>query len=115
MTLAQEFGVRERTEFEVHTSVDSCAYVIQPDGELDLATRDELHAALMAGLQNSTKPIVLDLSRTDFIHSTGIHLIELMIRIAAEQRRQFSLSPGPPQVQRMFELTGIAERLVFAD
>jgi hypothetical protein len=36
-------------------------------------------------------------------------------RSASEQRRGFVIVRGPRQVQRIFEISGIANRLVFSD
>lgn len=115
MSLAEEFRVREQTEFGIHISGGRDRHVIQPSGELDLATRDQLHAARMAAFESPANTIVLDLSRLDFMDSSGIHLISLATRVAAERRYEFSLVRGPQQIQRIFDVAGITDRLPFAD
>jgi anti-sigma B factor antagonist len=115
MSLAEEFGVREQTEFTIRTSGGPGRHVIQPYGQLDLVTRDQLHAVLMAAFESSTKTVVLDLSRLDFMDSSGIHLIALATRTAAERRREFFLVRGPTHIQRLFDLAGITNRLPFVD
>jgi anti-sigma B factor antagonist len=116
MSLAEEFGVPKQTRFEIRITVDLHAHTIQPVGELDLATTGQLHAALLAALDSgSRRRIVLDLSRLTFIDSSGIHLIVLAGRLAAERHRELLLLRGPRQVQSMLDLTGITGLLVFAD
>jgi anti-anti-sigma factor len=115
MSLVEEFEVREHTELEIRAGGDPGRHVLQPHGELDLATADQLHAAVTAALESSTKTIVLDLSRLNFIDSSGIHLIVLAIHIAAERGRQFVLLRGSRQIQATFDLAGITDRLPFAD
>jgi anti-sigma B factor antagonist len=115
MSLAEEFEVREHTEFEIRAGGGPDRHVIEPHGELDLATADQLHAALTAALEGSTKTIVLDLSRLTFIDSSGIHLIVLAIQITAERGREFFLRRGPRGIQATFDLAGITARLPFAD
>lgn len=115
MSLAEEFGVHEHTDFTIRTTGHPDRTIVQPRGELDLATRDELYAALMAAFESGTRTIVLDLSRLDFMDSSGIKLINLAVRIAAERRREFFLVPGPRRIQRLFDVVGIADRLPFAD
>ena len=56
---------------------------------------------------------MLDLSRLDFMDSTGIKLINLAVRIAAERTHEFFLVPGPGHIQRLFDVVGIADRLPF--
>jgi anti-sigma B factor antagonist len=115
MSLAEEFGVREQTEFTIGISGGAGRYVIRPRGQLDLATRDQLHAALMAAFESGAKTIVLDLSRLEFMDSSGIHLIAMATHIAAERRREFSLVRGPVHIQRLFDVAGITDRLPFID
>jgi anti-sigma B factor antagonist len=115
MSLAEEFGVREQTEFTIGVSGGPDRRVIQPRGQLDLATRDQLHAALMAAFESGAKTIVLDLSRLEFMDSTGVQLTDMAIRIAAERRREFFLVRSPRHIQRPFDLAGITDRLPFAD
>jgi len=45
--------------------------------------------------------------------STGIKLINLAVRIAAERTHEFFLVPGPGHIQRLFDVVGIADRLPF--
>jgi anti-anti-sigma factor len=113
MSLA--FGVRQHGGFEIRTSGDADRYVIQPRGELDLATRDELHEALMAALEGGAQTIVLDLSELKFIDSSGIKVINLGIRRASDRQRAFFLRRGPDHIQRIFDVTGITDRLPFID
>jgi anti-sigma B factor antagonist len=115
MTLAEEFEVREHTEFEIRSGDSHDRHVIQPHGELDLATAGQLRAALTAALDRSTQTIVLDLSRLTFIDSSGIHLIIAAIHLTAHRGRAFLLRRGPRQIQATFDLAGITDRLPFAD
>jgi anti-sigma B factor antagonist len=114
MSLAEEFEVREHTEFEIRTGGGRDRHVIQPHGELDPATADQLHAALTAALEGGTQTIVLDLSRLNFIDSSGIHFIVQAIEITRERGRDFFLLRGPQQIQATFDLAGITDRLPFA-
>lgn len=115
MTLAEEFEVREHTEFEIRTGGSRDRHVIQPHGDLDLATAGQLHAALTAALERGTPTIVLDLSRLTFIDSSGIHLIIAAIHLTANRGQEFLLLRGPRQIQATFDLAGITDRLPFAD
>ena len=51
MSLAEEFGVHKHCEFTIRTTGHPDRTIVQLRGELDLATRDELYAALMAALR----------------------------------------------------------------
>jgi anti-sigma B factor antagonist len=115
MSLAEEFEVREDGGFEIRISDGADRYIIQPSGDLDLATKDELHEALRAALHGGAKTVVLDLSELTFIDSSGIGVINLGVRMASERGREFFLRRGPEPIQRIFDVTGIADRLPFID
>lgn len=94
--------------FEVEVIPDRGRVILAPRGEIDLATvervRERLDELEDAGFQS----IVLDLRKVTFIDSTGVHLV------LAEARKDgidFAVIPGPAQVQRIFELTGLLERV----
>ncbi len=88
-------------------------HVIALSGELDLAGADRVTQELQRAEATDARRIVLDLSNLAFIDSSGISLI-----IAAEARSRMDghrlvLIRGPRSVHRVFELTGLAERLPF--
>jgi anti-anti-sigma factor len=58
---------------------------------------------------------VLDLRELTFLDSTGLRLI-LSERMAARKTGgRFELIAGPPEVQRVFELTRVLDALTFRD
>ncbi len=59
--------------------------------------------------------LVIDLRELEFMDSTGLSII-----VGAQQRlgdsgRKLSVVKGPPQVQRLLDLTGVSERLQLVD
>jgi anti-sigma B factor antagonist len=102
----KRFGCDVQTEGDVVRVV--------PTGDLDMATAPLLDARL-AELRRDFRQLILDLSRLDFIDSTGLRLL---LRYDAEARQDgfnLRLIPGPPAVQRVFELTGTLRLLPFTD
>jgi anti-anti-sigma factor len=83
-------------------------------GDLDLATSPELEATV-GQLCTEGRELVLDLSELSFIDSTGLLAILKARERCAERRCGFFLIPGPPAVQRVFQLTDLLERLPFLD
>lgn len=98
----------------VQDSILAGRHTLTLSGELDLASAPELEDMIERACQESTHAITLDLSALSFIDSCGLRSI-LTARKLCEQRAQgFALVPGQPQVQRVFELTGLADVLPFA-
>jgi anti-anti-sigma factor len=73
-------------------------------GELDRAAASQLESRL-APLRVSRARVRLDLSRLDFIDSSGIHLIVQTIGEARLKHWEVEIEPNlSPQVQRLFKL-----------
>ena len=58
--------------------------------------------------------VVLDLSEVSFIDSSGIHAVVETSKRCAELETRLVVVPGPPAVQRLFDLCGLVEHLQFA-
>ncbi|MGV1050223.1 MAG: STAS domain-containing protein [Solirubrobacterales bacterium] len=89
--------------------------MIQLSGELDLANAGAVERELQTALANDSGRVVLDLGDLDFIDSTGI---ALLVTVAGEDNgdgRVRFLRSRAAAVNRVLELTGVAERLPFVD
>jgi anti-sigma B factor antagonist len=94
---------------------DGVLHSIRVEGELDLATAADLERELKRVEATDARSIVLDLSGVQFIDSTGVRLlVQAHARSRADSNR-LSLLRGPAAVQRVLELTGLLDRLPFAD
>jgi anti-anti-sigma factor len=83
-------------------------------GELDIATTPELVRAL-AGLEPGYELLVLDLTRCTFFASSGISILLAENDRAERERFELVIIKAPPDVQRMFDLAGLPERLTFRE
>ena len=104
---------RNESDFEVATARDGERLTVAPAGELDLATVPDVEAALR-GAEPAPGQVVLDLSAVTFMDTSGLRLVLEEEKRAAERGSSFLIVPGPPSVQRIFELSGVADRLPFA-
>jgi anti-anti-sigma factor len=75
-------------------------------GELDSATVPLLEAQLSELRQAGFRQLVLDLGQLTFMDSSGLRLILKWDAGARRDGYSLELGPGPPAVQRVFELTG---------
>jgi anti-anti-sigma factor len=82
-------------------------------GELDLRTVEQADDAVSRPDVQSSSRLVLDLSGVTFIDSTGLRFVLRVDRRARESGPRLELVPGPPEVQRVFALTRLEERLPF--
>jgi anti-sigma B factor antagonist len=99
--------------FSVHVQQEDGEAVVRLVGALDLGSAPRLNEALVEVEGQAPGVVVLDLRDLTFLDSTGLQAI-----IAADQRarrsdRALELVPGPPNVQRVFRLTLMDQRLSF--
>ncbi len=88
--------------------------VIEVSGEVDLATARMVEQELRRA-EESCDLIALDLSKTSFMDSTGLHML-----IAANDRLRgrggrFVVIQGPAQIRRLLILTRLADHLELID
>jgi anti-anti-sigma factor len=100
---------------DFQTTQDGTVTVIAPTGELDLPGAALLEAELQRLEEESSGTIVLDLRGLEFMDSSGLRLVIVADARLRGAGRRLALVPGAPTVQRVFEVTGMVERLDFVD
>ena len=93
---------------------DGDAVIVALAGELDLATVGELERAMQAA-RDAGAGVVVDLRRLSFMDSTGLRAIVLAHEELDRAGQKLAIVRGPGPVQRVFELTGLEQRLTFLD
>ena len=87
---------------------------IRVSGELDISTTPRLARTLRASPREA-RLVVLDLRELSFTDSSGLHVIAAAGRDARQAGRRLVVLRAPPDVHRMFTLTGISEDLEIID
>jgi anti-anti-sigma factor len=82
--------------------------VIVVEGELDMNTAPQLERELQAPLSEPASPLLIDLSRCEFIDSTGI---ALLVRAWQQLDGSFALCGVGDQVERVLDITGLEESM----
>jgi anti-anti-sigma factor len=103
---ARQFGLQRIVSDSDHTLVLS--------GELDMTAAAALQAVIVSCVQ-SKPALTLDLRQLTFIDSSGLHLILFAQQLCQDKGAELALIPGPKQVQRVFEVAALLDRLPFAD
>jgi len=98
--------------------------IVQPRGELDLATVDTLRGALDAAVAETLRSalegmehgarLVLDLRGLSFIDSTGLHLLVALNERAQRDGFQLMLLAPPAPTDRAIQVSGLDRTLPFA-
>jgi anti-sigma B factor antagonist len=83
-------------------------------GELDMGARFQAEQALDQLLAAPVEHLVVDLGEVTFVDSSGMGLILEVDERARQEGFNLRLLPARPEVQRVFELAGVADVLPFA-
>jgi len=83
-------------------------------GDLDMAARFQAEQALDQLLSEPLEQLVVDRGEVTFVDSTGMSLVLELDDRARTDGFKLRLLRGPDDVQRVFELAGVADVLPFA-
>lgn len=100
----------------MQSSIDGDRAVIALDGELDLATVEDLDAEVdRLAARPDIDLLVIDLRELAFMDSSGLRSVVLAEARLREHGKGFALVRGAEVVQRVFEITRMASRFTFVD
>jgi anti-anti-sigma factor len=109
------FTPPEEVRFRCDVAREGDTARVRPVGELDVAAGSVLSAEITQLRGAGCRHVIFDLSGLSFMDSSGLRFL---LGCHAESRQDgftIALLPGPPAVQRVFELTGATAQLPFID
>jgi anti-sigma B factor antagonist len=115
MAIGDESGrtYRRGQPLELQDVVGDGTHTLVLRGELDLSSAAELNRRLLPLCRDATNAVVLDLRQLTFIDASGLQIIVVAREVCARHETEFALVPGPTQVQRVFQVTGLLDVLPF--
>ena len=81
--------------------------VVAAPEEIDITNAEALRAALLTAAANGYDTLVVDMTRTQFCDSSGLHTLIAAHRRAEAEGREVLLVIPSPAVLRVFVLTGM--------
>lgn len=94
---------------EVGTETVGSAAVVDVAGELDLHTAGQLDEALQAA--HGAETLVVDLSRVDFMDSTGLSVIVSAVAAARAHDGAIRVVSTSEKITKVFTLTGVDQQV----
>jgi anti-sigma B factor antagonist len=79
-----------------------------------MAAAPALETCLHQLCADGTTGMVLDLRKLSFMDSTGLRATIVARGLCQEHGCEYRLIQGPPQIRRLFEVSGLLDRLPFA-
>jgi len=98
-----------QSDFRVETHTTGRVTTLSLGGELDLLSSPALEQELEHTNSSDCDVILLDLRELEFMDSTGLHVLVKAHQRAQDAGRSLVLTRGSEQVQRLLDLTGVAE------
>lgn len=89
--------------------LDRRTHVIEVDGEVDLYSAPPLEEQTALALGQGAKHVIFDLSRVNFIDSTGLGILVGALKRLRISGGTLSLVVTDYDVERLFELTGLRD------
>lgn len=96
---------------DVHEDDDHGAQALELSGELDVASAPALRERLAEIATRGSGPLVIDLTRLDFIDSTGLSVLLNAKRRLSRRDRGFAVVCPPGHVRRILEMTRLLDAL----
>jgi anti-anti-sigma factor len=97
--------------FSVTVSKHGDRATLELRGELDMSGTDRLRIALEQAEEPPSGLLVLDLSKLDFIDSTGLEVLLRAARRAHDSGRRLIVARPSRYVRRLLEMTAIDQSL----
>jgi len=87
--------------------IDATTRIIQPRGEIDLATAPSLKAALDAATDAGARYVLVDFAEVAFMDSTGIGVLLSAERKLRARDGKLIVVCDDPLIRRVFEIAGL--------
>lgn len=90
-----------------NSELDNGWQCIVVEGEVDLATVEELETAIDRVFSDNSRPLVVDLRESTFMDSTGLKALVMANRKFDESDRSFAVAVSRGPVARLIDLSGV--------
>jgi anti-anti-sigma factor len=80
---------------------------IAVEGEIDLATVEDLETAIEKAFSANSQSLVIDLRDSSFMDSTGLKALVMANRKFGENGRSFAIAVSGGPVSRLIDLSGV--------
>jgi anti-sigma B factor antagonist len=84
-------------------------------GEIDLATVAELESAIDSVFLSDSHPLVIDLTQSSFMDSTGLKALVMANRKFDQEGRSFAIAVSGGPVSRLIGLSGVESSIRIVD
>jgi anti-sigma B factor antagonist len=98
-------------DLTIRRETEGGACTLRLSGELDLASAGVLDTAIAELCADGVGTIVLEMGDLQFMDSTGLRSLLVGQELCAVNGHELLIGTLSPQVQRLFEVSGVGEQL----
>jgi anti-sigma B factor antagonist len=104
------------SQLNLITTEDAAGWrVMAVEGEVDLATVEQLEAEIKSFLNEAVSSLAIDLTPTGFMDSTGLKCLVESSRSFGEAKRRFALIVSSGPISRLIDLSGINSKVTVVE
>jgi anti-sigma B factor antagonist len=89
--------------------------MVRPEGDLDIASAPQLRQFVERLWHDGVDRVFIDLSRVAFIDSRGLGVLVDLERDASRTDRSLAMGGEPPNITRLFQISGVVHILKLED
>ena len=102
-------NTNKNEKFNARTELKDGSSTVFLSGELDLSVAPEFRLVMEPLVGDSNLNLVINLKDLKYIDSTGIGILLSILKARHGMSAQFIVEEVPPQIQKLFDMTGIAK------
>ncbi|WP_435922434.1 STAS domain-containing protein [Paenibacillus sp. DYY-L-2] len=102
-------NTNKNEKFTATSQVENGTCTVYLRGELDLSVAPDFRQVMEPLALNEKQDLVIDLRDLKYIDSTGIGILLSILKTRHGMQASFSVKEVPEQIQKLFEMTGIAK------
>jgi stage II sporulation protein AA (anti-sigma F factor antagonist) len=110
---ASPFAAGKRESFVVNERSSDRKVTLALVGELDVACSASFEELVRRVCARGPDSLLLDLSELAFMDSSGLRVVLVTNDLCQQGGIELEILPGTPQVQRIFEVTGVLDTMPF--
>jgi anti-anti-sigma factor len=99
--------VSATTSLDLSVVADGELVRVTPTGEIDLSNRDLLDDKLRELWADGWRHVIIDMHDVSFLDSSGLHVLLIHHRRAADAAQRLVIADCSPEVARVIALTGL--------
>lgn len=96
-------------KFNTTSRLENNTRTVYLRGELDLSVAPDFRQVIEPWALDEEAELVLDLKELKYIDSTGIGILLSILKARQGMSKGFRVKDVPDQIQKLFEMTGIAK------